>query len=121
MPVRMFIKVDLPAPFSPSKAWTSPGRTSRSMASLATRPGNSLVIPTSSTFGPAAPADCAAGAAKATGPAIPSSGGFQSRDALDGPIPIVESHVVHGLALGDPDLAVAVLDLADEGRIAAFE
>src|ERR1700756_3305072 len=108
MPVRMFIRVDLPAPFSPSRACTSPGRTSRSIASLATRPGNSLVMRTSSTFGPAAPAAAGAGAAKASGPAMPNSGGFQPRDSLDGPVPVVEGQIVHGLALGDPDLAVAV-------------
>src|SRR4051794_18502638 len=44
----MFIRVDLPAPFSPSKAWTSPLSTSRSMWSFARTPGNCLVIPRSS-------------------------------------------------------------------------
>ena len=38
-PYRTFIRVVLPAPFSPSRAWISPGRTSRSMPSLATTPG----------------------------------------------------------------------------------
>ena len=47
----MLISVDLPAPFSPSSACTSPARTSRSMRSLATTPGNTLVIPRSSTSG----------------------------------------------------------------------
>src|SRR5918911_93605 len=28
-PLRIFIRVDLPAPFSPTRAWTSPGATSR--------------------------------------------------------------------------------------------
>src|SRR6185503_16527395 len=41
----MFISVDLPAPFSPSSACTSPRRTSRDTSSLATTPGNSLRIP----------------------------------------------------------------------------
>src|SRR5262245_26818354 len=44
----MFISVDLPAPFSPRRACTSPGRRSRSMWSLARTPGNCLVIPRSS-------------------------------------------------------------------------
>jgi hypothetical protein len=35
----IFISVDLPAPFSPSTAWISPGTTSRSMPSLATTDG----------------------------------------------------------------------------------
>src|SRR5579862_3905787 len=41
----MFISVDLPAPFSPSNACTSPRRTSRSTSSLATVPGNSFRTP----------------------------------------------------------------------------
>ena|SRR5436190_7605903 len=41
----MFISVVLPAPFSPSSAWISPRRTSRSMWSLATTPGKRLVTP----------------------------------------------------------------------------
>src|SRR5277367_5869486 len=39
----MFINVDLPAPFSPSTACTSPAATSRSRQSLATTPGKRLV------------------------------------------------------------------------------
>src|SRR5439155_21362725 len=42
----MFMSVDLPAPFSPSNAWSSPRRRSRSIASFARVPvGNRLVIP----------------------------------------------------------------------------
>src|SRR5215469_3718805 len=41
----MFISVDLPAPFSPSSACTSPRRTSNDTSSLATTPGNSLRMP----------------------------------------------------------------------------
>src|SRR6185436_8074188 len=37
----------LPAPFSPTTAWTSPAWMSRSTRSLATTPGNALVIPRS--------------------------------------------------------------------------
>src|SRR5918994_331904 len=44
-PYRTFIRVDLPAPFSPSRQWISPGTMSRSMASLATSDPNRLVIP----------------------------------------------------------------------------
>jgi hypothetical protein len=39
LPDRMLISVVLPAPFSPSSAWTSPRRRSKSIASLATVPG----------------------------------------------------------------------------------
>src|SRR5215208_1580562 len=49
----MFIRVDLPAPFSPSKAWISPRRTANSMPLLATTPGNRLTIPRISTAGAA--------------------------------------------------------------------
>src|SRR5689334_20776688 len=41
----MFISVDLPAPFSPRSACTSPRRTSNDTSSLATTPGNSLRMP----------------------------------------------------------------------------
>src|SRR5829696_5300323 len=44
-PYRTFIRVDLPAPFSPSRQWISPGTTSRSMASFAISDPNRLVIP----------------------------------------------------------------------------
>ncbi|MFC5042975.1 hypothetical protein [Ornithinimicrobium kibberense] len=40
----------LPAPFSPRRAWISPGSTTRSMWSLATRGPNTLVMPRSSSF-----------------------------------------------------------------------
>src|SRR5215210_1900832 len=41
----MFISVDLPAPFSPRSACTSPWRRSKSTSSLATTPGNRFVTP----------------------------------------------------------------------------
>ena len=44
-PYSMFISVDLPAPFSPSRQWISPGSTVRSMASLAVKPPNRFVRP----------------------------------------------------------------------------
>src|SRR6185436_12307151 len=47
----MLISVDLPAPFSPSNACTSPRRRSKSMWSFASTPGNCLVIPRSSRTG----------------------------------------------------------------------
>src|SRR3954452_8744568 len=50
----MFISVDLPAPFSPSSACTSPSSRSRSMWSFATIPGNRFVTPRSSRTGGAA-------------------------------------------------------------------
>ena len=45
----MFMSVDLPAPFSPSRAWTSPVRRSKLTSSLATMPGKRLTMPRIST------------------------------------------------------------------------
>src|SRR5258708_15504768 len=52
-PKRIFIKVDLPAPFSPIRAWTSPALRSKSTPFSAWTPANALMIPfnRSSTFG----------------------------------------------------------------------
>src|SRR5438309_1725060 len=47
----MFIRVDLPAPFSPSSACTSLSSSSKSTWSFASTPGNCLVIPRSSRTG----------------------------------------------------------------------
>ena len=47
-PKRIFIRVDFPAPFSPKMAWISPALISKSIWSLATTPGNLLVIPRAS-------------------------------------------------------------------------
>src|SRR5213592_3589494 len=44
----MFISVDFPAPFSPSRACTSPSRRSKSTWSSASTPGNRFVMPRSS-------------------------------------------------------------------------
>ena len=48
----MFISVDLPAPFSPSRQWISPGSIVRSMWSLAVNEPNRLVRPLISSFIP---------------------------------------------------------------------
>src|SRR5918998_4999651 len=45
------MRVDLPAPFSPTMAWTSPRRTVRWTSLLATTPGKRLVMPVSTTAG----------------------------------------------------------------------
>src|SRR5262245_37269143 len=44
----IFMSVDLPAPFSPSTAWISPGRTRRFTSSLALTAGYCLLMPRSS-------------------------------------------------------------------------
>src|SRR6478736_2609967 len=43
-PDSTFMRVDLPAPFSPQIAWISPARTSRSTSERAFTPGNVLVM-----------------------------------------------------------------------------
>src|SRR5439155_12322355 len=42
---------DLPAPFSPTSAWTSPPRSSKRASLSACTPGKSLLIPSISTSG----------------------------------------------------------------------
>src|SRR4051812_44070779 len=55
-PNRTFMRVVLPAPFSPSRAWISPGSTVRLTSRLAITPGKRFVIPRSSSFiGPEPP------------------------------------------------------------------
>src|SRR3954465_7271697 len=51
-PVRIFTSVDLPAPFSPTSAWISAGRTSRDTSSSALIPPNCLWIRCAATSGP---------------------------------------------------------------------
>src|SRR5512132_1483323 len=51
IPYSTRIKVDLPAPFSPISAWTSPARSSRSTSSFASTPGKRLVMRSRTTRG----------------------------------------------------------------------
>src|ERR1700722_1626254 len=44
-PARIWISVDLPAPFSPNRTWTSPGLSSKSTRSSASTPGNCMDTP----------------------------------------------------------------------------
>src|SRR5713226_4284282 len=50
-PYSVPISVVLPAPFSPSRAWISPERSSSVTLSFATTPGYALVTPSSRTSG----------------------------------------------------------------------
>src|ERR1700680_945887 len=73
----MFISVDLPAPFSPRRTWTSPGSRVRSMWSLARTPGKRLVMPLSSSrigLVPVEPAEAPAGDFTARPPISPLRG-----------------------------------------------
>src|SRR5215467_3120569 len=49
MPARIFISVDLPAPFSPIKAWTWPAISSNRTPASARTPGNDLLMSLAST------------------------------------------------------------------------
>src|ERR1700738_943604 len=60
-PARIFISVDLPAPFSPTSAWTSPARTSNVTPSSARTPGHVLTMSRRVSTG----AGCAAAAVTA--------------------------------------------------------
>src|SRR4051812_19708411 len=106
----MFESVDLPAPFSPSSAWTSPSAASKCTSSFATTPGNRLVMFRSST---------AAGIEKGRAGVCPRPPG--SALALRAPDDALDE-VVHGhqVAVGramarlDAQLALLVVDRAAE-------
>src|SRR3990170_2621851 len=61
-PARTLMSVDLPAPFWPSSAWTSPDRTSRSTPSRARTPGNTLTMPDIASSGRPAAGEAGASA-----------------------------------------------------------
>src|SRR3954449_6416131 len=54
MPVSTLIRVDLPAPFSPTSAWTSPGISERETSSSAMTPAKCFVTPCTSRIGSSA-------------------------------------------------------------------
>src|SRR5579862_7069462 len=109
----MFERVLLPAPFSPSRAWTSPTPASKSTPSFATTPGKRFTIPRIATAAPE-------GAAAAGGVTCCSVEGFVLRlarrrpdDALDEPVHAVERvrsalQHLHLHAACDADLAALV-------------
>ena len=71
-PARTLIRVDLPAPFSPSRAWTSPARRSKLTSVSAATPGKPLLTParrtTGAVFSDTAPAGAWAAACNTTPP-----------------------------------------------------
>src|SRR5437868_4825704 len=87
---------DLPAPFSPSKAWTSPLRTSRSAAAMARKPSNDLDMPESSR---------AEVITLSTESQVPS---LLTDDALDEPVHFPEIGIRQHLPRRDTFLAVAI-------------
>jgi hypothetical protein len=50
-PVTILMRVDFPAPFSPTRAWISPGRRSNDTPFRAWTPANALVTPETASRG----------------------------------------------------------------------
>src|SRR3954462_6820592 len=105
----MFESVDLPAPFSPSSACTSPSTAAKSTPSFATTPGNRLVIPRRET---ATAMEQAGGTRSARPP-----GGSALRAPDDAPDEVVHRVEVverRSLARLDPHLAALIVDRPEE-------
>ena len=85
----MFISVLLPAPFSPSSAWTSPARRSKSTWSLATTPGNALTMPRASRAGAAT----GAAVSRCAGVGVIGTRGRGPRATARGPVDSMPSYV----------------------------
>src|SRR4051794_21170517 len=93
------MSVDLPAPFSPRRAWTSPARRSKSTPSLATRRPKRFVMPRSSS----------AASIRSLGRALPHRVGRRDRAALDLGLDRLDPGGVllaRGADLPDPDAVV---------------
>src|SRR3954468_22847993 len=112
MPYSVFIRVDLPAPFSPTTACTSPRPTVRLTSEFATTPGKRLVIPLSSITGAPAGASASSGRWVETVlmVRILTQSAQGPRDGAPGPAPwlLLRSS---GRSGGRRDLQAAVLDL----------
>ena len=105
-PDMILISVDLPAPFSPSSAWTSPGRTSKlTPRSTATGP-NDFSIPSSATIGePGTPAT--------------DDGGMSPRRRRSGPTDLLRRHSRRRRAETQRGCAAAFAENAGGGAGAA--
>src|SRR6185312_15338917 len=101
----MFESVDLPAPFSPSRACTSPSAASKSTPSFATTPGNRFVMFRSSTAGAMGIRGRGRSPARMSHLALRASD-----DALDEPVHGVEVLDGQPLALLHPQLAALVVE-----------
>src|SRR5579884_2238297 len=102
----MFISVDLPAPFSPSSACTSPLRRSKSTWSFARTPGKRLVMPRSSRTGVSVGAAATSGDSteRATGACSKAGPGRNCAELPD---------LGRGLDLARDDLRAELVDLLD--------
>src|SRR6478736_10304936 len=102
----MFESVDLPAPFSPSNACTSPSAASKSTPSFATTPGNRFVMFRSSTAA-AMSVMCGRGRSPARGVSLALGA---SDDALDEPVHRVQILDGQPLSLLDSQLPTLVVE-----------
>src|SRR5438093_4973742 len=101
----MFESVVLPAPFSPSSAWTSPAAASKSTSALATTAGKRFVIPRSATAG-------GGGEACASPPGLSTLGATDH--ALDEPAHRVQVLDREPLPLRNAQLALLVIERTGE-------
>src|SRR3989442_11588023 len=90
-PATMLMSVDLPAPFSPNRTWTSPGLRSKSTRSSACTPGNHLLTPRrrrrgGASEGAARGPHTLPSVAPPPGAPTPPEGGFKFRGAGGGPL-----------------------------------
>src|SRR5919199_1058350 len=106
----MFESVLFPAPFSPSRACTSPTAASKSTRSFASTPGNRFVIPRSAT---AVPVGTAVAEATVSVVALPLGA---TDDSLHEPVHRVALLHGHHMALRDAQLAALVVEGAGERR-----
>src|SRR5438128_4119533 len=112
----MFESVLLPAPFSPSRACTSPAAASKSTPSFATTPGNRFVIPRIETAGTGgAPSAPLRSSSVGTGVSPMLVLALRASDhALDEPVHRVEVPHREPLALRDAQLPFLVVERASE-------
>src|SRR5215212_2979148 len=108
MPARMLHNVVLPAPFSPSRAWTSPRRNSRSTSRSAQTPSKLFETWRAQTAGTSAGTST-----PAAGPSPESA--VDAGYTLDGPVDQVGLLIVEALPFLQPLRALVVDDRARVG------
>src|SRR5437868_1886914 len=106
----MFESVDLPAPFSPRSACTSPSAASKSTPSFATTPGKRLTIPCNWTADMRQPSQMKRAGGE-TPPARDRVLALRAADdALDEPVHRLDVGQGHPLALRHAELPALVVD-----------
>src|SRR5262249_1937438 len=110
-PAATFMSEDLPAPFSPRSAWTSPAFASNSASSSATNPSNDFLTPTSLRAATITPTPESKARRRSRAAPCSRFNLFLLRDhAGNIPIHLPQIGVADDLAGGHALLAVAVLD-----------